>query len=147
MKFDFRDLLGADRDSEFGTVIDDETGMKIFLRMYGDLDNPTIEWDKSSRKQEAKEQWAQEKETLKSILKSEFGVFKKDTAVEEYKPKVETKEIVKINFKDTKPDKTQSNHPPAEAQKPTKEGKLKNTLNQWKQQQNEANVTVTVRKG
>ena len=147
MKFDFRDLLGADRDSEFGTVIDDETGMKIFLRMYGDLDNPIIEWDKTSRKQEAKEQWAQEKETLKSILKSEFGVFKKDTAVEEYKPKVETKEIVKINFKDTKPDKSHNNPPPAEAQKPAKEGKLKNTLNQWKQEQNQANVTVTVRKG
>jgi hypothetical protein len=142
MKFDFRDLLGADRDSEFGTVIDDETGMKIFLRMYGDLDNPTIEWDKSSRKQELKEQLAQEKETVKSILKAEFGVFKKDTSVMEYKHKVETKEVVKINFKETKSDK-----PVIEAQKLGKEGKLKNTLNQWKQQQNEANVTVTVRKG
>jgi hypothetical protein len=142
MKFNFRDLLGADRDSEFGTVIDDETGMKIFLRMYGDLDNPTIEWDKSSRKQELKEQLAQEKETVKSILKAEFGVFKKDTSVMEYKHKVETKEVVKINFKETKSDK-----PVIEAQKPGKEGKLKNTLNQWKQQQNEANVTVTVRKG
>ncbi len=145
MKFDFRDLLGADRDSEFGTVIDDETGMKIFLHMYGDLDNPTIEWDKSSRKQELKEQLAQEKETVKSILKSEFGVFKKDTSVIAYKPKVETKEVIKINFKETKTDKTDK--PVIEAQKPTKEGKLKNTLNQWKQQQNEANVTVTVRKG
>lgn len=147
MKFDFRDLLGADRDSEFGTVIDDEAGMKVFLRMYGDLDNPIIEWDKSSRKQDAKEQWAQEKETLKSILKSEFGVFKKDTAVDEYKPKVEAKEIVKINFKESKTDKPQTNPAPVEAQKPGKEGKLKNTLNQWKQEQNQANVSITIRKG
>jgi hypothetical protein len=147
MKFDFRDLLGADRDSEFGTVLDDETGLKIFLRMYGDLDNPTIEWDKSSKKQEIKEQWAQEKVTVKSMLKSEFGVFKKDTTIDEYKPKVESKEVVKLNFKDTKTDKTTTKAAPVQAQQPGKEGKLKNTLNQWKQQQNEANVSVTVRKG
>lgn len=147
IKFDFRDLLGADRDSEFGTVLDDETGLKIFLRMYGDLDNPTIEWDKSSKKQEIKEQWAQEKVTVKSMLKSEFGVFKKDTTIDEYKPKVESKEVVKLNFKDTKTDKSTTKAAPVQAQQPGKEGKLKNTLNQWKQQQNEANVSVTVRKG
>lgn len=142
MKFDFRDLLGADRDSEFGTVIDDETGMKVFLHMYGDLEDPIIEWDKSSRKQELKEQLVQEKATVKSMLKSEFGVFKKDTVVTEYKPRTEAREVVKINFKETKSDK-----PSVEAKKPEKEGKLKNTLNQWKQKQNEANITVTVRKG
>ena len=147
VKFDFRDLLGADRDSEFGTIVDDETGLKIFLRMYGDLDNPTIEWDKSSKKQEIKEQWAQEKETVKSMLKSEFGVFKKDTTIDEYKPKVESKEVVKLNFNDAKSDKSSTKVSPVQAQQPGKEGKLKNTINQWKQQQNEANVLVTVRKG
>lgn len=145
IKFDFRDLLGEDRDSEFGTVIDDEAGLKIYLRMYGDLDNPTIEWDKSGKKQDLKEQWTQEKETVKSMLKTEFGIFKNDTSVLEYKPKAESKEVVKLNFKNDVPNKTDSK-PNPESPKP-KDNKLKNTLNQWKQQQNVSNVTVTVKKG
>ena len=146
MKFDFRDLLGEDRDSEFGTVIDDNTGLKVFLRMYGNIDNPTIEWDKTGRKQDLKDQIVHEKETVKSMLKSEFGLFKKDSTVQDYKPKTESKEVVKLNFKDSKSEKADPK-PTDEVKQPQKEGKLKNTLNQWKQQQNQSNVVVTVRKG
>jgi len=146
MKFDFRDLLGENRDSEFGTVIDDNTGLKVFLRMYGTVDNPIIEWDKSGRKVEFKEQLVQEKENIKSILKAEFGIFKSDTSVNEFKPKTDSKEIVRLNFKEPNKE-SKEKKPDPETNGPAKNGKLKNTLNQWKQEQNQSNVTVTIRKG
>jgi hypothetical protein len=145
IKFDLRELLGEDRDAEFGKVIDDGTGAKIYLRMYGHLDNPIIEWDKSSRKQDIKEQLVHEKETIKSILKTEFGAFKNDTTVKEIKEEKEIKEVVKINFNSKKEDrKTES----VKDQTPSsKEGKMKSKLNQWKSEQNQGNVSVIVKKG
>jgi hypothetical protein len=80
------------------------------------------------------------------MLKSEFGMFKKDSTVQDYNPKTESKEVVKLNFKESKSDKADPKSTD-EAKQPQKEGKLKNTLNQWKQQQNQSNVVVTVRKG
>ncbi|MFT5778418.1 MAG: hypothetical protein ACI837_001374 [Crocinitomicaceae bacterium] len=81
--FRFRDLKKKE-ESEFGNIVDDGTGVRVFVRMYGDLSNPTIEWDKQSRKEQAKENRAAEKETVKSMWKSEFGLFKNDTTVKEY---------------------------------------------------------------
>ena len=145
-KFYFRDLLGEDKDATFGKVIDDATGLKVFLRMYGDLNNPSVEWDKSARKQQIQEDWVEEKKTVKSILKSEFGVFKGDSAVHAYKPQEKPKESIKINFN---PAEKKNNTQPDAASSPKTNGpgKVKSTLNQWKQQQNQANVTVSVKKG
>ena len=140
-------MLGDDRDSEFGTVLNDEMGLKIFLRMYGDLDNPIIEWDKTGKKQETKQQLAQEKETIKSMLKSEFGVFKKDSSVQDFTPKTESKEVVKINFNHTQKNNKTPSKPDEESTGSNKTNKLKNTLNKWKEEQNQANVSVTVKKG
>lgn len=145
IKFDLRELLGEDRDSEFGTVIDDGTGTKIYLRMHGHLDSPSIEWDQSSRKQEVKEQLVHEKETIKSILKTEFGAFKKDTTVKEIKETKEAKELVKIKFNNPKEDKKEAS-PKDQAGTP-KESKVKSKLNQWKLEQNQNNVSVVVKKG
>ncbi|MBM3165343.1 MAG: hypothetical protein FJZ80_07775 [Bacteroidetes bacterium] len=145
IKFDFRELLGEDRDAEFGLVMDDGTGPKIYLRMYGHLDDPVIEWDKFSKKQDLKEQLVQEKETIKSILKTEFGVFKNDSTVKEIKETKETKEVVRVNFHspkvENKAEKTKAVTPAP------KENKLKSKLNQWKTEQNQSNVSVVVKKG
>lgn len=145
IKFDFRELLGEDRDAEFGLVMDDGSGPKIYLRMYGHLDDPVIEWDKFSKKQDLKEQLVQEKETIKSILKTEFGVFKNDSTVKEIKETKETKEVVRVNFHspkvENKEEKTKAVTPAP------KENKLKAKLNQWKTEQNQSNVSVVVKKG
>ncbi|MFM7724927.1 MAG: AsmA-like C-terminal region-containing protein [Bacteroidota bacterium] len=145
IKFDFRELLGEDRDADFGTVVDDGTGLKVYLRMYGNLDNPTIEWDKSSRKQDIKQQFTQEKETVKSILKTEFGAFKADTTVKEMKASKQSKEVVKINFNPQKEEKKADDV--KDQVKASKDGKIKSKLNQWKQEQNQNNVSVVVKKG
>jgi hypothetical protein len=145
LKFDLRELLGEDRDAEFGKIMDDGTGAKIYLRMYGHIDNPVIEWDKSSRKQDIREQMVQEKETIKSILKTEFGAFKNDTTVKEIKEEKEIKEVVKINFNSKKEDKKEAGVNEQSAS--SKEGKMKSKLNQWKSEQNQNNVSVIVKKG
>lgn len=81
--FRFRDLKQP-KQSEFGTIIDDGTGKHVFMRMYGDLDNPIMEWDAESSKEHKLEQREQAKDDARSIFKSEFGLFKNDTTVKTY---------------------------------------------------------------
>lgn len=127
--FRFRDLLNAEKDSEFGEVVDDGTGIKIFMRMHGTLDNPIIEWDKTSRKEQAKENREEAKKDAKSILKSEFGLYKNDTTVKKYVPEEVPKEELKIHFGPST--KEEFN----EVKKQKKDSKLKKTLRDWKDQQ------------
>ena len=81
--FRLRDLK-AKKESEFGNIVDDGTGMRVYMRMYGTMDKPIVEWDKASRKLEAKENREAAKADAKSILKTEFGLFKNDTTVKRY---------------------------------------------------------------
>jgi hypothetical protein len=96
--FRFRELKQKKDESEFGIVEDDGTGIKIFVRMYGNLDNPIIEWDKTSRKEDAKQNREEAKQEAISILKSELGLFKKDTTIKKYQPPKKEYEVLKIEF-------------------------------------------------
>ncbi len=129
--FRFRDLMASERDSEFGQVIDDGTGIKMYMRMHGTLENPIIEWDDVSRKEQAQENREQAKEDAKSILKTEFGLFKKDTSVKVYVPKDVPKEDLKIQFGPATKQEF------IEEKKQKKDSKLKKTLDNWKKQQEE----------
>ena len=128
--FNFRELLNKEKNTEFGEVIDDGTGLKIFMRMYGTLDNPIIEWDQKSRKEASKENREEAKKDAKSILKSEFGLFKNDTTVKIYVPKDVPQEDLKIKFGPAT--KTELKE---EQKKIKKDSKLKKTLQNWKDQQ------------
>jgi len=120
--FRFRDLREKSAVSEFGEEVDDETGMKIYMRMYGNIDDPTIVWDKMSKKEQAKENREIEKQTVRSMMKTEFGVFKNDTSVKTYIQKDKPKEVLKLEFG---PSKTED---PEEELKVKKNSKIKNTL-------------------
>ena len=97
--------------------------------MYGNIDNPTIEWDKQSRKETTKENMAKEKEDVKSLLKSEFGLFKNDTTVKSYvKEKNPPKEEMIIEF-----DPDNSVDPIIEEKKPKKDSKINRMLEKMKQ--------------
>jgi len=63
--FRFRDLKMDESDSEFGVIQDDGLGIRIFLRMFGPLDDPEFEMDKESQKENRQEMIAQEKATVK----------------------------------------------------------------------------------
>lgn len=96
--FRFRDLKAKKDESEFGIVEDDGTGFNVFVRMFGKLDNPTIIWDKTSRKDVSQQNREDAKIEAKSILKSEFGLFKKDSTVSKYRPKQQEHEVLQIDF-------------------------------------------------
>jgi hypothetical protein len=133
LAFRFRDLKER-QASEFGQEIDDGTGMRVYLRMTGPMDNPTIIWDKASRKEQAKENREAEAANVRSMLKSEFGLFKNDTSVKQYQPVSKPKEEIIIEFggnNTTSQPKKQETIPQS---KPQKDTKIKSKLNTWKQQ-------------
>jgi len=84
-------------NQEFGVVEDDKEGRtSLFISMTGTVDNPVIKYDKQGEKQNLKANIGQEKQTLKQILREEFGLFKKDTALNKKdKPKEDGKFIIK----------------------------------------------------
>jgi VCBS repeat-containing protein len=84
-------------NDEFGVVEDDKSGKTgLFISMTGTVDNPVIKYDKQGAKQNLKANMVEEKQTLKQILKEEFGLFKKDTALNRKdKPKEDGKFIIK----------------------------------------------------
>lgn len=121
--FRFRDLKQA-KTSEFGEIRDDGTGKHVFMRMYGDLYDPSFEWDSEANKAYKKEQRKQAADDARSIFKSEFGLFKNDTTVQEYvREKFEHEKIdIIIN-------PTEQNDEFIEQTKPKKERKDRKFLN------------------
>ena len=125
--FNLRDIKKVKVETEFGEVIDDGTGLRLFAHMFGHIDNPTIKWDREQKKILAKETMEEEKMTTKQMLKAEFGLFRKDTAVVAYKGETQPKKEIRIQF-GKQPDVTEVS---AETKKETKIG---NTFKKWKQE-------------
>jgi hypothetical protein len=134
--FRFRDLKAFKSQTEFGQVIDDGTGIRLFLRMHGTLDKPIYEWDTEGRKAQAKEYRKEEKSQAKSMLKAEFGFFQKDSTVKSFVPRDVPKEDLKIKFEPARKQEFM------EEKKRTKDSKLKKTLNSWKEQQEKEQQSV-----
>lgn len=127
--FRFRELKEKDQVSEFGEEVDDETGMRVYMRMHGNLSDPKIEWDKQSKKADAKENREAEKQDVKSILKTEFGFFKNDTSVKIYQEKKKPTEKIEFEFGDGTKEADE-----IDVKKPEKDSKLKSKLNKLKEQ-------------
>ncbi len=124
IKLSLNDLLSKKakrakkQNDEFGTIADDGLGRTdIFLSMTGTVDNPIIKYDPKSAIQSIKQDLKAEKQTLKSILKEEFGLFKKDTAIKN--------KVKKSNDKNTKFiikwDEPKADEKKTELKKPKKE--------------------------
>lgn len=77
-------LYSNKKQEEFGPLVDDELGAKLFLHMYGHLDDPQYEIDSEEKHEAIKQDIEQEKKDVKSLLKTELGLFKKDTTVKDY---------------------------------------------------------------
>ena len=127
--FRFRDLKSFNSEEEFGEIMDDGSGFKIFMKMTGNIENPIISWDKKSKKEQAKENREQAKMDAKSIFKSEFGLYKNDTTVKKYDQQPKNKEVITIQFN---PEKDEN---PFDLKKPKKDTKLKKKLDAWKKEQ------------
>ena len=99
------------------------------MRMFGTMDDPSIEWDRESRKDIAKQNREEEKQNVKSILKSEFGLFKNDTTVDSYIKEVGPKEELIIEF-----DPVKSIDTIIENKEPKKDTKVNRWLEKMKKQ-------------
>lgn len=74
------------RDTEFGPIENDkENKRSAFLLMTGTIDDPVIKYDRKGLKEKIKGDIKQEKQTIKQLLKEEFGLFRKDSAVKKQK--------------------------------------------------------------
>lgn len=92
-------------NDEFGEVADDGLGRtNIFLSMVGTMDNPVIKYDSKSAVQNVRQDLKVEKQTLKTILKEEFGLFKKDTSLLNKNKSIQT-EKTKLTIKWDETDK------------------------------------------
>lgn len=80
LNFRLSDLFRkAANNDEFGPVVDDGTGMRIFLHMYGTVDDPQFGNDGAMAAAKRKKQFQEEKQELKQILREELGLFKGKT--------------------------------------------------------------------
>lgn len=88
-----------DFDEELSLVENDpENRRSVFIVMSGPIDNPTIKYDKKGAKEKIKQDIKLEKQTLKNILKEEFGLFKKDST--KVKETEKANQSFKIQFGD-----------------------------------------------
>lgn len=79
------------KDNAFGEVENDpENRRSAFVLMTGTVDNPVIKFDKKGLKEKLKNDLKEEKQELRSLLKEEFGLFRKDS-VQVKKKQDETK--------------------------------------------------------
>lgn len=112
--FRFRDVKTVTKDTEFGIVEDDGTGLYIFMKMIGSLDNPQITWDKEASKQQQKENRENAKKEALSLLKSGFGIGKKDSTIQNYQPPKKKEVVFEVDYGDKK-----ENEKPPENEKST----------------------------
>ncbi|MBK6370786.1 MAG: hypothetical protein IPI72_07580 [Flavobacteriales bacterium] len=77
LSFRLSDLFRkATSQDEFGPVVDDGTGMRIYLHMYGTANDPQFGNDGAMAAAKRKQQFQVEKQELKQILREELGLFK-----------------------------------------------------------------------
>lgn len=81
LNFRLADVLTNKKASEFGYIKDDGTGTRMFLSMFGTVDEPKFKLDNAAKKRYTEKKKLEEKNNLKSILKNEFGFYKSDTTI------------------------------------------------------------------
>ena len=108
-------------NDEFGEVADDGLGRtNIFLLMTGTIDYPIIKYDSKSAIKNVQQDLKVERQTLKTILKEEFGLFKKDSTLNNKTPKDNTKFIIKWEEADKPAGRTGGREEKKELKKPKK---------------------------
>jgi len=86
-------------ESEFGYVEDEKNGgVNLFLKMTGTTDQPVIKYDTKALKNSIQKAFTREKTTTKSILKEEFGLFKKDSSIQPLPQKKPAKNPFQIEY-------------------------------------------------
>ena len=114
--FNLRDLLV--RKEKDWTEVDDGLGKSMYISMKGTVDNPIYSVDRELAKEIRKEAMEAEKQNVKSLLKEEFGLFKKDKSVGPYKEEGSSSggSIISVEWGD-EPEKSTAGSAPADKPK------------------------------
>lgn len=138
--FRFRELKTKAEETEFGTIEDDGLGMVIYVTMFGDLDDPSFSLDKDERRANLKENIENEKQDLKSVLKTELGFFKKDSTVKRIE-KDNKKEVEFIYF-----DEDNSDDPDTTETEEKNKKRTFKIFDKWKEEQNANKGKIDIEK-
>lgn len=130
--FRYRELKG-NKQSEFGDVIDDETGFRIFLRMTGSIDNPNFAWDREAKRALKQEEREQAREDLKSVLKQGFNINKEDTTISDYTSPQKTEDEIIMDF---------GNESPKQEEPEKEKTGLGRKIDKWKEEKKEQEQPV-----
>lgn len=125
-----RDLVVQETQTAFGEIIDDGTGLRLFVRCSGPLDDPKVTWDRNGKKEAAKARFEQSQAESKAMLKTAFGAYQNDPTVQQYEQKTAPHETIRMNFDASKPTKTSTKETTA-----PKNSKLQQRIEKWKQEQ------------
>lgn len=129
--FRFRELKGKGKQTEFGDVVDDGSGFRVYLRMYGDLFNPQFMWDRDAMKLDKQMQREEAKEDFKRVLKQGFGVHKNDTTLKTLGQNKQLRESIEMDFGKDSDSLSVDFDPDKKEKKKTRFGKL---IDQWSEE-------------
>lgn len=80
--FDFRfNDLKENKTSSYGDIVDDKSGFRVFLHLFGTVEKPKFSWDKAASEVAAQQKRKDAKNDFKSALKKGFGIGKKDSSI------------------------------------------------------------------
>ncbi|MBX2978356.1 MAG: hypothetical protein KF905_03600 [Flavobacteriales bacterium] len=110
LNFRLSDLfrMGKPTRDEFGPIADDGTGMRVFLRMYGTASDPQFANDGAMAAARRKQQFQQEKQELRDILRQDLGLFKGKEGGNTTSRPAETGTTIKVDWGDPEPAPTTS---------------------------------------
>lgn len=80
IKLQLKDVLAGPymRDHEVDEFEKEEEGINVFIRMSGTPDKLSISYDSKKARKSFKQEMKKEKQSVKEILRNEFGIQKKD---------------------------------------------------------------------
>lgn len=104
--FRFREIKG-DAKSDFGDIVDDGTGFRVFLKMYGNLNSPQFSWDREAKRTETQERREQAKDDFKSAIKTGFGINKGDSTIQRLEQNQPKEDRVIMEFEEDKKEEEQ----------------------------------------
>jgi len=137
-----RDLIIQETQTEFGEILDDGTGLRLFVRISGSLDNPKVSWDKKGKKEAAQQQFERSQQESKEMLKSAFGLYKNDQSVGTYQEQKTPHETIQIKFKSKDNSESKTNSQKTAA---PKKNRLQQKLEKWKEEQEQTGVDVKIK--
>jgi len=129
--FRFRELKNIKNSSEFGDIVDDGSGFRVYLRMYGDFFNPNFAWDKDAKKVDKQKKLEEAKDDFRSVLKKGLGINKKDTTIRDLSGEKKREDELIMEFNKERDSLNQEFDPDKKIKKKSKWGVA---IDQWKKE-------------